>query len=115
MATPIRCLLQVTQVPVAQTTALTCPVGMRYIIDAIVASNNSGTDRTVAINIVPNGGGAGSTNLVLPAKAVINAAAAVYLEGMSGQVLEAGDFVSWIASAATAINARINGRAFTAT
>jgi hypothetical protein len=105
-----KCLVETKYAENAQTTQYTAPAGTRVIIDKITASNNSGANQTLAINVVPNGGSAGASNLIVPAKTIVDTASPELFPGMVGRVLNAGDFISTLASAASAIVIRIEGR-----
>jgi hypothetical protein len=105
-----KCLLETKYAENAQTTQYTAPAGTRTIIDKVTASNNSGANQTLAVNIVPSGSAAGASNLVVPAKTIVNGGDPELFPGLVGRVLNTGDFISTIASAASAIVIRIEGR-----
>jgi hypothetical protein len=105
-----KCLLETKYAENSQTTQYTCPAGTRTIIDKITASNNSGANQTLAINVVPSGGSAGASNLIVPAKTIVDTASPELFPGIVGRVLNPGDFISTLASAASAIVIRIEGR-----
>lgn len=105
-----KCLYETAYLTNAQATLYTAPTGTRVIIDKCTLSNNSGANQTAAINVVPSGGTAGASNLIIPAKTVTNAGDPELCPGIIGRVLNAGDFISAIASANTAIVIRIEGR-----
>jgi hypothetical protein len=105
-----KCLVETKYAENAQTGQYTAPVGTRTIIDKFTATNNSGANQTLAINVVPSGGTAGASNLIMPAKTIVNADPPDLMPGLVGRVLNPGDFISVIASAASAIVIRIEGR-----
>jgi len=80
-----------------QYTAINC----KAIIDKFTATNNSGGNESLAINLVANGGAAGSDNLI--ATKTIAPGKTYTFPEVVGQSLEAGDFISTIASAASSI------------
>lgn len=97
----------------AQTTVYTVPAGTRFIIDKFTGSNNSGANQTLAVNIVPSGGTAGASNLVVPAKTIVTGDPPEIFPGVVGQILNAGDGISLLASASNAIVYRLCGREIT--
>jgi hypothetical protein len=108
-----KCLVETKYAENAQTTQYTAPAGTRVIIDKCTASNNSGANQTIAVNVVPSGGTAGASNLIYPATTITNAGAPELFPGLVGRVLNPGDFISTIASAGSAIVLRIEGREVT--
>lgn len=91
--------------PTVAATAYTVPAGYQAIIKSIVVSNQSGTP-TVTINVVPSGGSASASNAILDAVATTANSITSYTN--LDIVLNSGDFISWVASAAT-VNAYISG------
>jgi hypothetical protein len=82
------------------------------IIDKFTATNYSGGAETLSINLVTVSGAAGNNNLIVKTKTLQPAETYTFPE-IVGQVLNAGDFISTIASAATSINIRASGREVT--
>lgn len=112
MAVTAKALLQAKFAENAQTTQLTAPTGVRYIVDKFTATNVSGAAVTLGVNLVASAGAAASSNLIVSSKSV--AANETYtLPEMVGQVMNAGDFISTIAGSASAIVIRISGREVT--
>ncbi len=104
-------LIAAKQAEAAQTTQYTS-TGLKTIIDKFTATNTSGSAATLSVNIVTSAGSAGDSNLITKTKSL--AASEVYtFPEIVGQCLEAGDFISTIASAATSITIRSNGRQIT--
>ncbi len=104
-------LIAAKQAEATQTTQYTS-TGLKTIIDKFTATNTSGSAATISVNIVTSAGSAGDSNLITKTKSL--AAAEVYtFPEIVGQCLEAGDFISTIASAATSITIRSNGRQIT--
>lgn len=107
------CLLQSKYAENAQTTqTLLHQAGSRAIIDKFSASNGTAGAVTLAVSIVASGGTVSADELVLPARSI--AAGEVYnCPELVGHVLQPGDFISLIASAASSIVIRIGGREVT--
>jgi len=99
---------QVENTQATQYTATNC----RAIIDKATATNTSGANVTLSVNLVTSGGSSGASNLVVNARAI--APNETYtLPELVGQVLDSGGFISTLASAATSITLRISGREIT--
>ena len=96
------------QAPNSQTTEYTA-TNVRTIIDKFTGTNTSGGAVTLSVNLVPSGGSAGASNLIVDAKS-INANETYTFPELVGQVLDSGSFISVIASAATSITIRVSGR-----
>jgi hypothetical protein len=101
-----KCLLQAKQAENAQTTQYTAT--NRVIIDKFTGVNGSGAVVTLAVNVVASGGAAGASNLLITKS--FAAGEAYTFPEITGHVLEAGDFVSTVAGAATSIVIRMSGR-----
>ena len=97
--------------PNAQTTMYTAGTGTRVILDKCTAYNSDAASQTLAINIVPNAGAAGAANLVV-FKTLTTGETYTFPE-IVGHVLEAGGFVSIVASVASKIVFRMSGREVT--
>ena len=91
-----------------QTTQYTA-VNVRAIIDKFTATNYGGTTETISVNLVAVAGAPGNLNLITKTKALQPAESYTFPE-LVGHVLNAGDFISTIASAAANINIRASGR-----
>ena len=91
------------------TTEYTAPTSTRTIIDKFTATNTTGGAVTLTVYLVPSGQAASSSNKVLDAFSI---AANTFLDlpQMQNHVLEAGDFISVLASAATSLTIRASGR-----
>lgn len=91
-----------------QYTAVNC----KAIIDKFTATNTSGANATLSVNLVPNGGAAGNGNLIVPTRRI--APNETYLmPEIVGHMLETGDSIETIASGANAITIRCSGREIT--
>ena len=94
------------QLTTSAVTYYTAPASTRTIVKQIILTNVTATNATVSISMVNSGGSAGTTNriveqLTVPAYGVVTIDVS--------QVLETGDFISALASAATTVNIRISG------
>lgn len=105
-------LINAKQAENAQTTQYTTPTGTRTIIDKFTATNTSAASATLSVNIVTSAGAAGDGNLIVKTKTLAAGETYTFPE-IVGQVLNAGDFISTLASAATSITIRASGREVT--
>jgi len=87
--------------------------GVTAIIDKFTATNYSAAAETLSVNLVTTAGSAGNNNLIVKTK-TLQAGETYTFPELIGQVLGAGDFISTLASSATAINIRASGREVTA-
>ena len=110
MAVTIVALIESSDAPNAQTTKYTAPALTRTIIDAFTALNTTGGALTLSVNLVPSGGTAGATNLLVNKSLASGERYSV--PAVIGQYLMAGDFISVLASA-TGITIRASGREVT--
>jgi hypothetical protein len=92
----------------AQYTAVNC----KTLIDKFTVTNTSASNVTLSVNLVANGGSAGDSNLVMKARTILPAETYTCPE-LVGQSLEAGGFISTIASAATSLTISATGREIT--
>lgn len=92
----------------AQTTQYTAN-GVTTIIDKFTATNYSSTAATLSVNLVTSADTAGNQNLIVKTKTLQPSETYTFPE-IVGQALAPGGFISTIASAATSINIRSNGR-----
>ncbi len=67
---------------------------------------------TFSLNIIPSGGSASASNLIIDNKSVADEETYTCPE-VIGQYLESGDSISTIAGAATSLTLRISGREIT--
>ena len=102
-------LLQAKAAENAQTTQFTSASVGYTILDKMTATNTTAGAVTLSVNLVPSGSAAAASNLIESAVSI--AAGTTYLcPGISGHILNAGDFVSTLAGAAASITIRISGR-----
>lgn len=86
--------------------------GCKSIIDKPTVTNVSTSPVTFSANLVPKGGAPGATNLVIDEASL--APGATYLcPELAGAKLDEGDTLSMVASAASALSLRVDGRQVT--
>jgi putative N-acetylmannosamine-6-phosphate epimerase len=112
MAVTVKTLISAKQAESIQTAQYTV-LNARAIIDKFTATNTSGGNVTISVNLVANGGTAGADNLIVDARSIAPGETYTFPE-LVGQVLESGAFISTIASAATSLTIRASGREITA-
>jgi hypothetical protein len=105
--TPVN-LITPKQAESSQTAQYTA-TGVKAIIDKFTVTNTSGSSASISVNIVNNGGSAGDSNLIIKTRAIAVSETYTCPE-LVGQVLEAGQFISTLASAATSLTIRASGR-----
>lgn len=85
---------------------------VKTMIDKVTVTNTTGAAVTFSCNLVPSGGVVDDANAIIKDKAV--AADETYVcPELVGHVLEAGDAISMIASAAASLTIRASGREVT--
>jgi len=85
---------------------------VKTMIDKVTVTNTTGAAVTFSCNLVPSGGAVGDANAIIKDKTV--AADETYAcPELVGHVLEAGDAISMIASAAASLTIRASGREVT--
>ena len=92
----------------AQTAQYTA-TGVKAIIDKFTVTNTSAGNVSFSVNLVTSGGTAGASNLILDARAIAPSETYTCPE-LVGQTLDAGGFISTLASAATSLTIRSSGR-----
>jgi hypothetical protein len=95
----------------AETTVYTAATGTRAIIDKCTGYNGTAGAVTLTIKIVPSGGAAAATNIIV-LKSLAAGETYTFPE-VVGHVIEPGGFISVLAGAATSIVLRIGGREVT--
>jgi hypothetical protein len=93
---------------VTQYTATNC----KTIIDKFTATNTTAGNVTISVNLVISGGTAGVSNLIVDTRSIAPDETYTFPE-LVGQALEVSGFISTIASAATSLTIRANGREIT--
>lgn len=93
----------------SQTTQYTVPATTQTVIDEFTVTNTDSVVHRISINVVPSGGTAGPSNLVLPGLALIPGE--TFSIGILYQrVMETGQVVSTLASVSSKIVIRMSGR-----
>lgn len=108
MAVTVKALIPAKQAENTQTTQYTA-TNCRAIIDKFTATNTSGSNVTISVNIVISGGSTGNSNLIVDTRSIAPDETYTFPE-LVGQVLDSGNFISTIASAATSLTIRASGR-----
>jgi len=111
MTVTIKVLVPPVQMQATQTTQYTATV-VRAIIDKATVTNTDSVARTFSLNLVPAAGSASNSNLIVDTRTVQPDETYTCPE-LVGHVLGTGDFISTIASAATALTLRVSGREVT--
>ena len=111
MTVNVKVLVPAKYAEATQTTQYTS-TNAKTIIDKFTATNISASAATISVNIVTTSYSAGDSNLIVKTKTLSPAQTYTFPE-IVGQVLNAGDFISTIASAASAVNIRASGREVT--
>jgi hypothetical protein len=111
MAVTIKTLIPAKEAEAVQTTQYTV-TNARAIIDKFTATNTSAGNVAISVNLVASGGVAGNANLIVDTRSIAPDETYTFPE-LVGQVLEAGSFISTIASAAASLTIRASGREIT--
>ncbi len=90
------------------TTLSTCPANTRQRVLAATVTNDGTTARYITFHLVPSGGSAGDTNIILNQK-VIGSRESYNISELIGHILDPGDFISAIAEAASELTVHISG------
>lgn len=105
-------LIPAKQAESAQTTQYTAPVGGKgTLIDKFTATNNSAAPATLSVNLVSDGTPS-DNDLIVKNKSLAAGETYAFPE-LVGSFLAPSSVISTIASAATAITIRANGRELT--
>lgn len=109
MATTTNTLIESKYAENSQTTQYTTEgTGAKTKITSFTATNSTGTAAQISVNLVPNGGSAGASNVITSIKNLAANETYTFPE-LIGQVLESGAFISTLADTASAIVIRANG------
>lgn len=108
MAVTVKALIPAKQAENTQTTQYTA-TNCRAIIDKFTATNTTAGNVTISVNIVASGGSADATNLIVDTRSIAPDQTYTFPE-LVGQVLDAGNFISTIASAGASLTIRASGR-----
>lgn len=94
----------------AQTTQYTS-TALKTIVDKFTVTNVTGSAATFALNLVPSGGAAGTSNLLI--SRTIQPAETYLCPEIVGHTLDAGDFLSTLSGTASALAIAASGRTVT--
>ena len=108
MAVIPKVLIPAKQAENAQTAQYTA-TAVRAIIDKFTVTNTSAGNVAISVNLVTVSGSAGASNLIIDARTIAPDETYTCPE-LVGHVLEAGGFISTLASAATSLTIRCSGR-----
>ena len=111
MTVIIKVLIPAKQAENTQTTQYTA-ANCKTIIDKFTATNTTAGNVTISVNLVISGGTAGVSNLIVDIRSLAPDETYTFPE-LVGQALEPSGFISTIASAATSLTIRANGREIT--
>ena len=92
----------------SQTTQYTS-TGLKTLVDKFTGTNYGAATATLSVNLVTTADTAGNQNLIVKTQALQPGETYTFPE-IVGAELDAGGFISTIASAATTITIRANGR-----
>lgn len=92
----------------AQTTQYTA-TNVKAMIDKFTATNFGAVVASISVNLVSAAGTTGNQNLIIKAKTLQPGESFLFPQ-VVGHVLDEGDFISTLASAANTINIRVSGR-----
>jgi hypothetical protein len=111
MAVTPKVLIPPKQAEAAQTAQYTA-TNVRAIIDKFTVTNTSAGNETISVNLVTSGGTAGADNLIIDTRTIAPDETYTCPE-LVGHVLEAGGFISTLASAGASLTIRCSGREVT--
>lgn len=111
MAVKVKCLIPSKQLEVVQTNQYIA-ANAKTMIDKVTVTNTAAAAVTFSCNVVPSGDLVGDGNAIIKSKSVASGETYVCPE-LVGHVLESGDAISMIASAATSLTIRASGREVT--
>lgn len=108
MAVTPKTLIPAKQAEAGQTTQYTA-VNCTTIIDKFTATNTSGGNVTLTVNLIVDGGAAATSNTISSARAIAAGEAYTFPE-IAGHILDSGGYISTIASSANSLTIRASGR-----
>ena len=111
MTVAIKVLIPAKQAENAKTTQYTA-TNCKAIIDKFTATNTTAGNVTISVNLVTAAGSAATSNLIVDARSLVPDETYTFPE-LVGQALDSGGFISTVASAATSLTIRANGREIT--
>lgn len=108
MSITVKNIIPAKQAEVSQTTQYTA-TNCKTIIDDFTATNTTAGNITISINIVEDGESTGNSNLIIKAKSIAPSQTYGFPQ-LIGTVLEAGSYISTIASAGASLTIAASGR-----
>jgi hypothetical protein len=111
MAVTPKVLIQPKQAEAVQTAQYTATAA-NAIIDKFTVTNTSANNVTISVNLVRVTTSAGADNLIIDARAIAPDETYTCPE-LIGHVLQAGDFISTLASVGASLTIRCSGREIT--
>lgn len=111
MTVTVRNIIPPKQAEAAQTTQYTA-TNCKTLIDKFTVTNTTATAATFAANLVPYGGTAGDSNLILKTR-IIAAGECYGCPELVGHALESGGMISTLAGTASALTIYASGREIT--
>jgi hypothetical protein len=111
MAVTVKNLIPAKQAENSQTAQYTA-TNCKAIIDKFTVTNTNTANVTFSVNLVASGGTAGTANLIVKTRSIVPGETYLCPE-LVGQVLEAGGFISTLASSATSLTISAAGREIT--
>ena len=111
MTVSIKVLIPAKQAENAQTTQYTA-TNCKTIIDKFTATNTTSGNVTISVNLVTAAGSAATSNLIVDTRSISPDETYTFPE-LVGQALDPSGFISTVASAATSLTIRANGREIT--
>lgn len=111
MSVTAKSLFAPNQAPNANTTQYIA-TGVRCILDKFTGTNTTAGAVSLTVFLVPSAGAAGVTNTIVSARSLAAGECYTFPE-IVGHVLNAGDFLVTLASAAASITVRGSGREVT--
>lgn len=105
MASNSPVVITAAQLTTSAATYYTVPTGVTAYIRKLSLLNSTGGAVTATVHLVPNGGTANATNMVISAQSIA-AGASYQCPEVEGQALAAGATIQALASAGTAISLR---------
>ena len=109
MTTTAKCLLEAKYAESSETTQYTAGTGTRTIIDKFTGTNVTASAATLTVKIIASGGTASADETIVYQKTIAAGETYTFPE-VTGQILNAGDFLSTLAGTASAIVVRMSGR-----
>lgn len=92
-------------------TYYTVPANTKTLIKKLTLTNTDSVARTITLHLVPTGGSASATNMILDARGVATLDTLEAFE-VEGQLLNAGDTIQALASTTSVVNIQASGVEF---